>query len=880
MNNNIGFEKAEEVRPPRWARRFLEWYCRPELLEDLEGDLHEYFERNLRSKGKQKARLIYIIDVIKFLRLYTIRKPKPTETMNEFVVFQNYFKTSLRNIARNKLFSSINITGLAVSMCVGLLLISLISELKSFDNFHVNAERIYRVNNLLRGADGYVSNYATTSVLTGQKIKESVSGIQHVVTMRRGFSKDVQYGDKIIPLKGFWADESFFDVFSFRLLSGNAATALKDPNSLVLTRSSSIKLFDEVDVAGKVVKIDSIDYMITGVVEDPPLNSHMKFDMLGSFVTVDVANAIQHQDWLSWDNMWANYVYILPSEGSDLKSIEKSLARISDEGNKTIKNSQIDLYLEPLREIALSRNMSNSIGPTVDRSAIVTLSILALIVIVSACFNYTNLSIARALRRTREVGIRKVIGASRRQVFNQFVFESVLLSLLSLVLAYVFFLLIRSEFLIMSGRFKEMVTLEPAVQTYLYFIGFSILVGVVAGVLPASFFSKINAARILKDVSGVKLFGYINLRKALITFQYTLSILFIVAVSIGYKQYRYSLTFDLGFQTQNVFTVELQGNKPAPLIKELSELPEVKQIAQANHISSVGANNTGDVKYKDVIDSAIMYLNFVDREYISLHEHKLVAGENFKPVLSAHQQRSGIIINEHTVKWMQLADPQDAIGEELTLDGKKYSVIGVIKDFHYERINYPIQNFAFCYDPTKFEVLSLKVESVDMLATIDKIHAVWKKFDVIHPFEGKFYQDHIHEAYDKLSWIIKIIGFIAFLVISIASLGLLGMVIFTTEKRLKEISIRKVLGATESGLILLMSKGFVLLLIISSAIAIPCAYYFMDQVVFGKLVYRAPIGVIDLLMGTIVVMGIALFMIGTQTLKVARSNPAETLKNE
>jgi ABC-type antimicrobial peptide transport system permease subunit len=872
--------KTTRHRPPEWAQRFLRWYCREQVLEDLEGDLNEVFEKNLKLRGGFKAKLIYSIDVIKFMRWYTIKKLRPATTMRELIVFRNYFKTSFRNIARNRLFSTINITGLAVSMSLGLLLISLLIELKSFDKFHANAHRIYRVNNLLRSNDGSTHNYATTSILTGKKIKETVTGIERVVTMQRGFNKDIRLADKVIPMQGFWASESFFEIFSFPLISGNASTALKEPNSLVLTKTSAIKLFGDVDATGKAVQIDSVDFIVTGVVEDPPINSHMKFEMLGSFITLDARNSITQKGWLAWDNMWDNYVYILPSKESDLVSIKKSLSRISDEGNKTVQDNHLSLYLEPLREIALSRNMSNSIGPTVDKSAIVTLGILAFVVIVSACFNYTNLSIARALRRTKEVGIRKVIGASRRQVFNQFVFESLLLAFISLIVSYFIFLIIRSEFLSMSQRFKEMVTLEPAFETYLYFIGFAIATGIFAGVLPAAFFSKINAARVLKDFSSVKLFGYINVRKALITFQYTLSILFIVAATIGYKQYRYSLNFDLGFKTENIFVLDLQGNKPDHLLKELSELPEIKQVAQSDRISSIGANNVADVhiKYKNTIDSTTIYYNFIDADYIKLHDHKLVAGENFKPTSSKEQ--SSIIINERTVKWMQLADPREAIGEELTIDRQRCTVVGVIKDFHHERVNYPIQNFAFRYDPTRFQVISLELESSNMLATIDKIKAVWKKFDTTHSFAGKFYQDHIHQAYDKLSWIIKIVGFIAFLAIFIASMGLLGMIIFTTERRLKEISIRKVLGATESGLVYLMSKGFLTLLIISSIIATPCAYYFMDRVVFGKLPYRAPIEALDLLMGTLIVMTIAAFMVGTQTLKTAKSNPADILKSE
>ena len=865
--------------PTQWARRFLQWYCRPELLEDLEGDLQEYFSRNVKAKGIFRAKLIYVLDVVKFVRLYTIQKLQPARAMNELIVFQNYFKTSIRNIARNKFFSSINIAGLAVAMSVGLVLISLLAELKSFDNFHANADRIFRVDNLLQGHDGSNYKYATTSVLTRERLKQSVVGIEKVVVIQGGFNKDVHHKNTTIPLKGFWADEFFFQVFSFRLVEGNRTTALMEPNSVVLTVSSAEKLFGDIDVVGKMVQLDSTEYLITGVVEDPPLNSHMKFEMLGSFITIDAHQmAQQNRDWLRWDNMWSTYVYILLNHRSDLASIESALARISDEENETIENNTISLFLEPLREIVFGRNMSNSIGPIYDRSALGTLAVLASIVIVSASFNYTNLSIARALRRTREVGIRKVVGASRRQIFNQFIFESIMLSIISLGLAYVLFILIRPEFVAMDVKLQEMVTLQPTVEMYFYFIGFAILVGILAGILPAAFFSKINASKILKNFSSVKIFGHVNLRKSLIAFQYVLSILFIVIVSIGYKQYRYSLNFDLGFETKNIFTIEVKGDYREPLIRELSELHEVKEITQAHHISSVGANTSSFVQYKGASDSTVIHFNFVDEAYIPLHEHKLIAGENFGS--AGNSSISETIINLRTVKWMQLDDPFEAIGEEILIDGQKSTVIGVVDDFHYERINYPIQNFAFRYDPKKFQVIGLKIESADMVSTIDRIQVLWKKFDSVHPFAGKFYQDHINSAYDKLSWIIKIFGSIAFLVISIASLGLLGMVIFSTEKRVKEISIRKVMGASEANLVLLLSKGFVFLIIVSYLFAIPFAYYFMDRIVFGKLAYRAPISVTDLLTGTAAVVGVALIMIGVQTLRVARSNPAETLKNE
>ena len=355
-----------------------------------------------------------------------------------------------------------------------------------------------------------------------------------------------------------------------------------------------------------------------------------------------------------------------------------------------------------------------------------------------------------------------------------------------------------------------------------------------AGLIPAAFFSRVNTAVVLKDAAGITLFKHINLRKGLIVFQYTLSLLFIVMVSIGFRQYRYSLSFDLGFKTDNILTIELQRNNSQQIIKELSELPEVKQIARAGFVSSVGNRQTGSMKYKDPIDSVWLDYNFIDASYIPLHAHKLIAGSNFRSDMSDETLKSQLIVNRHTLTWMNIDDPQRAIGEEVTLEGRKYTIIGVLEDFHYERINYPIQSFGFRYDPSRFEVLNVGLESRDIFTTMNKVEAVWKKVDAVHPIKAKFYSEHIENAYEKLSWIIKIVAFLAFLAITIASLGLLGMVVFITETRIKEISIRKVLGASVANLISLMSKGFIWLLIISTIIAIPAGYFIMDKVMFDR----------------------------------------------
>jgi putative ABC transport system permease protein len=737
------------------------------------------------------------------------------------------------------------------------------------------------LESIWKQADKSAFAYASTSLYAARQIKETVAGVDDIVVIRADFEEDVHYMNKTVPLDGLWANESFFNVFSFSLISGNASTALKEPYSLVLTEKSARKIFGATDVIGKMVQVDTASYTVTAVMKDIPVNSHLQFDMLGSFATIDAhKTALQDKEWTAWGNMWRTYVYILLPENSHLPSLEKSIARISKEGNKTLNNGSIQLYLKHFPEIVFSKDISNSIGPNIDRSLPVSLAIFAAIVILSGCFNYTNLSIARALRRTREVGVRKAAGASARQVFHQFMVEAVVISLLSVLLSFILFLLVKPEFMAMNNNFHGMLTLQPTLVTYLYFIVLALVVGIIAGLLPAAFFSKINASHVLKDLSSVKLFKHVKLRKVLIVFQYTLSLLFIVSVILAYKQYRYSLNYDLGFTTGNILEVRLEGNPSELIMKEFAELHEVKQISRSLFISSASTDYSGNAKYQESRDSTTVYYNHVDENYILLHNHPLIAGRNFSTSVSENARVSEVIINEQTVKWMKHTNAHEALGEELIIDGKNVTVVGVVKDFNHSRVNYPIRPFAFLNDHQRFRYLNMKVESTDMLATMDKLQAAWKKVDPIHPLDARFHEDYIRQSYDKLSWMIKLFGSIAILAVSIASLGLLGMVVFTTETRLKEISIRKVLGAGEGHLIYLLGKGFISLLVISSLIAIPAAWLFFDQVAFSRIVYRVPIGIMDLLSGAIAVIALSVALIGTQTVRAARCNPADVLKKE
>jgi putative ABC transport system permease protein len=456
-----------------------------------------------------------------------------------------------------------------------------------------------------------------------------------------------------------------------------------------------------------------------------------------------------------------------------------------------------------------------------------------------------------------------------------------LISLFALVFSFVLFMFLKEQFIGFAPEISELVDLRLTPQVVFAFFAFAIIVGIVAGFLPAVFFSRINAVKVLKDASTVKVFRSLNMRKALIVVQYCFSLIFITTTVIGFKQYKYMLAFDLGFNTENILNIQLQGNKSEIVLKELAEMKEIEMMSRSSMVTSVGSYWGGDMKYTDPQDSASVWYNTIDENYLPLHGHKLLSGRNFT-AKAGKVDESEVIVNEQVLKRFNIAkeDPLKALGEQLTLDGKKLTIIGVMKDFHYGKVDSKIEPVLFRYSNDQLNLINAKVNSSDWPATLAALEKKWKTIDRVHPLKATFYDEQIEKAYSQFAVMTKVIGFLGFLAISIASMGLFGMVVFTTETRLKEISIRKVLGASEGGLIFILSRGFLTLILISGLIALPLTYLLFDKVVLTEFVYHAPLTVLDFLIGIIAIMGIALLMIGSQTLKVARSNPAEVLKTE
>ena len=889
--------KPNGIEPPKWPLKFLRFFVKKEYLEEIEGDMEEVFQDNIEQLSYNQAKRIYTWEMLMLLRPIMMKDPQGGYQLNHYDMFKNYLKTSLRSLKNNSLFSSINIVGLAISMSVGILIIILLSELYSFDNFHAQKDYIYRVTSSKTMHDRK-HNLATASVYIGNEIEQQVPGVEKVLILRQGMSADLKTETDIINITGFYTSASFFDVFSFKLKKGNPRTALSGPNAIVLTESASKKIFGYEGPIGKSLNIEDnngdqnniINGIVTGVVEDPPINSHIQFEVLVSLKTLD--KPLPESGWrgdfkTDPNDLWSSYVYLVLKEHTTKEEVEYAMAKIMADHNAKVQDTIIHL-LQPLDSFVTTTSnlLQNLPGPSFEKRKIYAMIGLTLIVLLSACFNYTNLSLARALRRSKEIGIRKVTGASRFQVFTQFMLEAVILALIALVVGLGLFYLIKPEFLNLpnpTARGHQMFLLDINYFQLLYLLLFAIVVGCIAGCLPAVFLSKLKTQVVFNDAGNVKMFSGINLRRLLIVFQFTMSIGLITCTVLVHKQYKFTLNYDLGYTTENIVNINIKGDYIDLLENEYAKMPEVLKTSKSSMVLGVGGATMGFVESEGRGNSIRILVNEIDEKYLDMHEFELLAGSGFMIPLKEGENQKYIVVNEEFLKGLNLGSPEEAIGKIVWHNNNKLSILGVVRDFVNMSLTMNLErSFAFVQTDrtTRYQVLGVKVKSDNLLASMKKLEDIYKEVDPYHPFLATFYDDKIAETYQQYKATYAIISFLAFLAISISTLGLLGMVVFTTESRMKEISIRKVLGARVRNLMLLLSRDFLVMIVLAGLVAIPITLFTVENMILNEFLYKVEMGLIEILSGFTIVMVIGALTIGWQIHAAAVRNPADTLRNE
>ncbi len=869
--------------PPILYARLFRKICKDELFEELHGDLLEEFHLNSEELGVKKARSLYKKDIIKLLRPSVIKRSQKLKyQLNNTFMFRNYTKVAFRSLAKNKLFTFINITGLAIGMSVGLLIVNLIFDALKFDQFHSNKDRIYRVLTTPKRVGFRWDETATAPSLLGLKMKDELPGVEEVVRIRRRFSGRIRKDEGSLFTEGIYADDNFFKVFSFDLQQGNPASALTNPFSIVLTQTLAETLMPGENAMGKLLTIpDRGEFLVTGIVADPPVHSHVKFDVIVSFNTV---GPLEQQGSIynastDWEDFGTSYVYFMLEEGQGLTKVQAWLEQAGAEIYAPYENLTTTFATQSITSIVPGKDLNNQIGAELIPLPIIILGAVAMMIILSACFNYTNLSIARAMRRAKEIGVRKMVGSSRKQIFNQFTVETVMVTVIAVFFSAMLFTVIKPLFITSIPRIDLIMQFETPPVLYAWFLLFAVFIGLIAGLFPALFFSRIKPLAALRSGSSMKLFSRVNVRKALIVVQFSISILFLITMNVVSKQYRYSMAYDMGFAKENILNITLNGNNVQRLTTELEKIPEISKISASSLLLGTGANNRTILKNPVTNDS--LYNNYISATpaFFGLHGLELVAGEIYEP-RKPDESLNKMVVNEEFTRFQGYESPQEILGETFYVNTNLVTIVGVIKDFNYQYLEERISPLMVFESEDNLSYLNLSVQGQDYINTLSKIEQAWEKVDEDTALEAKFLDAELEEVNGFLLIFVRVFGFLGIIAASIACLGLLGMAVFNAESRTKEIGVRKAVGASVGNLIMILSKSFIKLIALSGIFGGLIAYFLLEKVVLAQTYYSVNVGVLEVLSAAMVLFGLAILAVGSQTWRAARANPVDSLRYE
>ncbi len=802
-------------------------------------------------------------------------------------MFKNYFTTAMRSLMRHKFFSAINVFGLAVAMSICMGIIMLVADQMNYDRHNSKRDRIYRITTQEVDQQGVVSDEqpnAASQMTLRQELLDNYTGIEKVVRIMRGFGNgwlEFENQNVNIPLAGFFADAEVFDFFEYEFQYGDVATALKEPYSVVLTRKAANKLFKEENPVGQTIKVGDIGtYTVTGVLKETENKSHIVFEALASISTI---NSLPSKNVLTeWTNYWNGWTYILPEAGQSRENVQANLDKIYTQHIASITNPgvyKMKFGLQSLLSITPGPLTNNPIGPSLPWFFIYFLGGLALVILLTSCFNFTNLSIARSLTRAREIGIRKVTGAARWQIFTQFLSESIVVALVALVFAMVFLLMVKP--LILQLNFARIFRwdLETNGMVLAVFVVFATVVGILAGFFPAVVLSGFQPVKVLKNLGNMKLFSRMGLRKVLLVSQFTLSLFFILSTLVLYNQLNLFLSQNHGFNMEKNILIRLNNTSAQNLKTELTKYNNITSVAAASHIPAAGTSYGGDYKRQlDDPDWIDMGYFLVDEDYISNMNVELLAGR-FYTAEAKDLNKDYIVINQQAVQKFDFGSDADAIGQELInkYDSSKRTIIGVIANYNHRDLMREISPMALLYDPTQFNLLQVSYVG-DYQQVTTNIEKAWTTINPDLKIDYESVESEVKSFYEILFGdIVSVLTVIASLAILISCLGLLGMATYTTETRLKEISIRKILGSSNSSLVALLSKGFVKMLILSIVIAVPLAY-FANNAWLQLIAYHTSFDLAIVAVGVLVLLVFGVITIGSQTIRATFVNPVENLK--
>ena len=800
-------------------------------------------------------------------------------------MFRNYLKIALRNLLKFKGYTAINIAGLAVGMACTLLIFLYVQNELSYDRYHENAERIYRTV-VDKTFSGKTMKAASNGAPYGPLLKEAFPEIDDYVRFRQSGKVLVEYQDKKFhEERFFYADASVLNVFTFPLVNGNPNTALESPYSILITETMRKKYFGTENPIGKVLNISNREYTIRGILADIPENSHFKFDLLASFSTLEdiEPGALRHPG-----NMYY-HTYFLLAPGISAAELGQKIPPLLEKSYGEHVRKAVTIFFQPLTRIHLHSHRVGEIEANGSIANVYIFSAIALFILLIACINFMNLATARSMGRAKEVGVRKVLGAYRKQLIYQFLSEALFLSFISLLVGVI---LVSAVLPLFNDLAEKSIQLSNLInsQFLMALLAIVFFCGIFAGSYPAFFLSGFKPVKVLKGaIEGLSSRSSL-LRKGLVTFQFSISIILLTATFIVTDQLNFMMNKPLGFNKEQVAVVAVRGEEAGQQYEriktEWQNIPGVAGVSAAGGLPGEGVSRIFYFPEQEGSDEGLsMGTIFVDYDYLETLDIPLVSGRNFSPEFST-DEASAFLVNEAAVKKLGWQEP---LGKKIVwptsiVKGqgrivKEGEVVGVVKDFHYTSLHQPIDPLVLHIRPGAFDMIAVRISPDNIPGTLTQLQSSWATFDSRNPFEYSFLDETFDQQYRGEARFRSIFSYFSTLAIFIACLGLFGLVAFTTTRRMKEIGVRKVLGATMSNIVVMLSKDYAKLVVLASVAAVPLAYYVMNTWL-QSFAYRVEMGIWVFFAAGFLTLLIALFTVGYQAVKAARTNPVDALRYE
>ncbi len=854
--------------PPRLAQAMLRACLHPADAEAVLGDLEEIYARLLNRAGRTEARRWYWSQVLRSMPRFAARTLGWT-----FVMLKTYLNIALRNFRREKGYTFINVFGLALGIGCALLMFLHVQDELRYDRFHTNADRIVRVTATRGMPEIRIS--ANTALPTGPALKAEFPEVLEAVRARRRAGPILRYLDRQFAESNVYAvDSTFLEVFSFPLVKGDRKKSLDRPDAIVVTESAARRYFGTADPIGKTLtyqtSLGRIDLTVTGVLQDLPRQSHIHFDFLVPFETFggDFTD--------DWHIFVSNYTYLLLPNGYDVEQLAAKLPGFVNRhaGSELDPGAIYRLGLQPLTDIHLHSDLAAEAEPNGDIAYVYLFSAVAFFILLIACVNFVNLTTARSGQRAREVGMRKVIGAQRRQLVLQFLGESTLLGLAALFAGLVVLRAALPVFNAFTGKALAM-DLVGNGPMLLALLGIVVFVGVAAGAYPALYLSSFRPAAVLKGTFSA---GRPRGRESLVVFQFATSIILLICTGVVFQQLKYVQKKDVGFEKQQIVVIKIDpevGRQSEAIKAAFLQHPDVDAASASMLVPSTDLWTYG-VRVEATNEPMTLGTYKVDTEFLETYGMEVVAGRWFsrtRPVDS-----TATVLNEEAARRLGFANPQDAIGTRLIwADRKTVDVIGVIRDFHVRSLREQIEPMLFLLESDYYYV-SARLQSENAGETLAFLEKTLTSFAPQRPFEYFFVDERFDALHRTDRQIGQVFGAFALIATIIACLGLFGLAAFTAARRTREVGVRKVLGASVVSIIALLSKEFTRLVVIAIVIAVPLGYLAMQRWLDG-FAYRVEISAAVFAAAALTALGIAFLTVSYQALRAATIDPVRSLRH-